>query len=179
MKISSILHVLSWSLVYLPLFFPLLFRMRSGVTSDTNSGELWLGDDSRPFDASDWETANFTSWSISGSGSTDLDSQTVRQELLQQQNNKPSGLTQEALDCLQLELFTNEVTGPEQKESAASRPQDCSICLESYVPGDQLICLPCEHRFHASCLHPWVRICGDCPCCRRAITVKKITTNAL
>ncbi|XP_022897751.1 E3 ubiquitin-protein ligase RNF181-like [Olea europaea var. sylvestris] len=48
---------------------------------------------------------------------------------------------------------------------------ECSICLESFCEGDELICLPCGHRFHLCCLDPWIRTCGDCPCCRRRVNV--------
>ncbi|XLS72453.1 hypothetical protein HN51_029318 [Arachis hypogaea] len=86
---------------------------------------------------------------------SDLTSQMGRSHLLQE---KPPGLSQEALESLHVEVFSSRDTG-----------EDCSICLESFVDGDQLICLPCHHRFHSACLDPWVRCCGDCPYCRRHI----------
>ncbi|KAL1342826.1 probable E3 ubiquitin-protein ligase RHY1A [Arachis stenosperma] len=90
---------------------------------------------------------------------SDLTSQMGRSHLLQE---KPPGLSQEALESLHVEVFSSRDTG-----------EDCSICLESFVDGDQLICLPCHHRFHSACLDPWVRCCGDCPYCRRHILVNK------
>ncbi|GJU04648.1 probable E3 ubiquitin-protein ligase RHY1A [Tanacetum coccineum] len=48
-----------------------------------------------------------------------------------------------------------------RKPSSASR--ECSICLEGFENGDELINLPCMHRFHSCCLLPWVEepaICG-------------------
>ncbi|KAH0862107.1 hypothetical protein HID58_079318 [Brassica napus] len=44
-----------------------------------------------------------------------------------------------------------------------------SICLESFTNGDVLISLPCTHSFHSLCLNPWLKTCGDCPYCLRAI----------
>ncbi|MED6151339.1 hypothetical protein PIB30_081547 [Stylosanthes scabra] len=88
---------------------------------------------------------------------SDLTSQMGRSHLLQE---KPPGLTQEALDCLHVQVFSSRDAG-----------QECSICLESFVDGDELICLPCHHKFHSACLDPWVRSCGDCPYCRRRILV--------
>ncbi|KAM6558278.1 hypothetical protein CsatA_027517 [Cannabis sativa] len=153
-------------------------RPRGRSTSNSDRIHIRPGDDLRPFNARDWDAENSTSLSTDRSPSTNLSSQTVRLQILREQNEKPHGLTQEALSSLQLELFS----GKEMDADAAvvsSAPQDCSICLESFIQGDQLICLPCDHRFHAGCLDPWVRIRGDCPYCRRAILVKKRTVKSL
>lgn len=100
---------------------------------------------------------------------TDLTSRIERLQLLQEPKKKPPGLTQEALDCLRLEIFSSTVEGVAPRAS-----QDCSICLETLLEGDELIRLPCGHRFHSACLDPWVRTCGDCPYCRRCIVVKRM-----
>ncbi|KAE9618668.1 hypothetical protein Lal_00046961 [Lupinus albus] len=97
---------------------------------------------------------------------SDLTSQMGRSQLLQELDQKPPGLTQEAIDCLHLEVFISRLTA-----SVSRVLQDCSICLESFTDGDKLICLPCGHKFHSACLNPWVRSCGDCPYCRRGIVV--------
>jgi hypothetical protein len=76
-------------------------------------------------------------------------------------NKKPQGLTQDAINCLHRQTFSSA--------EVKSEMRDCSICLESFTKGDMLISLPCTHSFHSSCLNPWLRACGDCPCCRRAI----------
>ncbi|KAJ1397307.1 Zinc finger, RING-type [Sesbania bispinosa] len=96
----------------------------------------------------------------------DLTSQMGRSQLLQELNKKPPGLTQEALDCLHLEVFSSGETRLESRVL-----QDCGICLESFTDGDELIRLPCGHKFHSACLDPWIRCCGDCPYCRRCIVV--------
>lgn len=97
---------------------------------------------------------------------TDLTSQMARFQLLHEQTRKPPGLTQEALNCLHLEVFSSIDT-----ESESKVLQDCGICLESFVDGDKLIHLQCGHKFHSACLDPWIRSCGDCPYCRRCIVV--------
>ncbi|KAL2930087.1 putative E3 ubiquitin-protein ligase RHY1A, partial [Bienertia sinuspersici] len=77
------------------------------------------------------------------------------------------GLTVEALSELQHEVFLeqqNLVTHPVSKAST-----ECSICLENFVEGNELINLPCGHRFHTSCLYPWLQTCGECPYCRSCI----------
>ncbi|GMI88286.1 hypothetical protein like AT1G49850 [Hibiscus trionum] len=96
--------------------------------------------------------------------SSPLTSETERFQLLHETSKKPPGLTQEAVDCLPLEVFSSQEVDLERKTS-----RDCSICLESFGEEDVLTRLPCGHRFHFACLGPWVRTCGDCPYCRRSI----------
>jgi hypothetical protein len=76
-------------------------------------------------------------------------------------NKKPQGLTEGAINGLNQEIFSAADVKTEMR--------DCSICLESFSIGDMLISLPCTHSFHSSCLNPWLKACGDCPYCRRAI----------
>ncbi|KAL0853621.1 hypothetical protein Bca101_058773 [Brassica carinata] len=76
-------------------------------------------------------------------------------------NKKPHGLTQGAINGLHRKTFSSAEVKTERR--------DCSICLESFTNGDVLISLPCTHSFHSSCLNPWLKACGDCPYCRRAI----------
>ncbi|CAN1156227.1 Probable E3 ubiquitin-protein ligase RHY1A [Linum perenne] len=94
-------------------------------------------------------------------------------ERIQSLKNKPPGLTLEELGRLKVEVYLNAAEcGGEGGSSRVSKVSwDCSICLESFIEGEELIRLPCEHRFHSGCLDPWVRACGDCPYCRRDIVV--------
>ncbi|BAT93930.1 hypothetical protein LR48_Vigan02g238300 [Vigna angularis] len=97
---------------------------------------------------------------------TDLTSQMGRSQFLQELHKKPPGLTQEALDCLDQEVFSSSEAGLDSRVM-----QDCSICLETFTDGDELIRLPCGHKFHSVCLDPWIRCCGDCPYCRRRVVL--------
>ncbi|KAB2618098.1 E3 ubiquitin-protein ligase HIP1 [Pyrus ussuriensis x Pyrus communis] len=97
----------------------------------------------------DWDAEILTSQPATAYSSTNLGSQIERLHLLQEANKKPPGLSQEVLDCLSTDIFSSAEVG---------------------VDG-LLICLPCEHRFHAACLSPWALIRGDCPYCRRVIVV--------
>lgn len=145
------------------------FRPHGRRALQVYSAEIFLDDDdSSPIDARSRRTA--TGGSVNGFPSTDLSFQTQRLALLQEPNKKPDGLTQEALNCLQVEVFSGTGNGVEELVSKPSL--DCSICLESFIHGDNLLCLPCGHRFHAVCLDPWVRIRGDCPYCRTVIVVE-------
>lgn len=82
-------------------------------------------------------------------------------EVSYDRNKKPQGLTQGAINCLHRQTFSSAEVETEMR--------DCSICLESFRKGDILITLACTHSFHSSCLNPWLKACGDCPYCRRAI----------
>ncbi|XP_022869288.1 probable E3 ubiquitin-protein ligase RHY1A [Olea europaea var. sylvestris] len=115
----------------------------------------------RLVDAGDWETETSEDWQASIPLSTD--------SVTQQIGKRPPGLTQEALNSLHVDIFNDSDESDKQAISRASR--ECSICLESFLMGDELICLPCAHRFHFRCLEPWLRTCGDCPYCRRDIVV--------
>ncbi|XP_043696913.1 uncharacterized protein LOC122647623 [Telopea speciosissima] len=42
----------------------------------------------------------------------------------------------------------------------------CSICLEDFVPNEELLITPCKHMFHDECILPWVKSHGQCPVCR-------------
>ncbi|PIN15278.1 hypothetical protein CDL12_12084 [Handroanthus impetiginosus] len=120
-----------------------------------------MGDDFRLVDAGDWETEISREFLSAIAPLTN----SIGQEI----SKRPAGLTQEALSCLHIEMFCVPEESEVQEISKAFR--DCSICLESFSEGDELICLPCGHRYHFCCLEPWVRTCGDCPYCRRRIDV--------
>ncbi|XP_072966957.1 uncharacterized protein [Typha angustifolia] len=44
--------------------------------------------------------------------------------------------------------------------------KDCTICLEAFVPSEQVLVTPCNHMFHKDCIIPWVKSRGQCPVCR-------------
>ncbi|PPS18100.1 hypothetical protein GOBAR_AA02471 [Gossypium barbadense] len=108
-------------------------------------------------DAGDSGSEISTGLSGRSSSFTDQTSQT------EEKNKKPPGLTQEAVDSLPLEVFRGE------EVDGGRESRDCSICLERFRDENVLTRLVCGHRFHLTCLHPWVRSCGDCPYCRRTI----------
>lgn len=40
----------------------------------------------------------------------------------------------------------------------------CSICTEDFTLGEDVRVLPCDHKFHPSCVDPWlVNVSGTCP----------------
>lgn len=136
------------------------YRRSNRSSSGSHPNDIAIGDDFRLVDAGDWETEISREWLAAIVPVTN----SVGQHL----SERPPGLTQEALSCLCVEVFRAEESD-ERDMSRASR--ECSICLESFLEGDELIRLPCKHRYHFCCLDPWVRSCGDCPYCRRSIDV--------
>lgn len=128
-----------------------------------------------------WRLAEISDWGVE----TSMQSSTVSSHIIglslppepitTMSMKKPPGLSQDAIDHLQQEFFGCADKGAQGLVEGVK--QECCICLESFLEGDRLTCLPCEHKFHSACLVPWVRTCGDCPYCREAITVSTSQTR--
>lgn len=76
-----------------------------------------------------------------------------------------------------ISLLRKEVYRPETKRGESwlklkSRPleeEDCAVCLDCFKLNQVLIHLPCGHKFHSSCLIPWLDNNQHCPYCRGKI----------
>ncbi|XP_023538036.1 probable E3 ubiquitin-protein ligase RHY1A [Cucurbita pepo subsp. pepo] len=51
----------------------------------------------------------------------------------------------------------------------ASEQEECTVCLERFRAVEPLVHLPCAHKFHSTCLVPWLQANAHCPCCRYPI----------
>lgn len=49
---------------------------------------------------------------------------------------------------------------------------NCSVCLEEYARGDELITLPCFHTFHTNCCEQWLQQSGSCPVCKHRVDAR-------
>lgn len=49
--------------------------------------------------------------------------------------------------------------------------QECTICMEPYKSGDEVLVLPCStlHHFHDYCITVWLNVQSTCPNCRKPI----------
>ena len=63
-------------------------------------------------------------------------------------------------------LLTMTVTDDDLDDLLLS---DCSVCLEDFVVGDELMILPCHHNFHSTCAKEWLKSNHSCPLCRADI----------
>ncbi|KAF6165261.1 hypothetical protein GIB67_030443 [Kingdonia uniflora] len=142
-------------------------RQTGGRLSEISWNEI-TDDDFGLADSEDWESESSRELLAGG---TPLTHSSTQNDLFSSahdstDNKKPAGLSQEEVNYLGREIF-------KLKEN----PEECGICLEGFSDGDSLICLPCNHRFHSTCLNPWVQICGDCPYCRTGIVLHNHKTG--
>ena len=52
----------------------------------------------------------------------------------------------------------------------ACEVETCPICLEGYMPGDEVACMPCLHKLHWRCLYVWLERANTCPTCRWSLS---------
>lgn len=99
----------------------------------------------------------------------------ARRESLIQRND--SDLSEERMNRTRTEVkgreLRTEVYGSKKKLIGWAKKrweqQECAVCLEEFRAGDNLVNLPCSHRFHSRCLVPWLHTSAQCPCCRMSI----------
>jgi hypothetical protein len=70
-------------------------------------------------------------------------------------------------EILQVAARENSVTASTYRDIAAPYNTECSICLEAFVPEDQVLHTPCRHTFHPACVRG--RGLGECPNCRTTL----------
>jgi hypothetical protein len=58
----------------------------------------------------------------------------------------------------------DQEAGKDLSESSEEEPH-CSICLGEYEEGENLVCLPCKHVYHADCVGSWCTSHIRCPLC--------------
>lgn len=85
--------------------------------------------------------------------------------------SKPPALTKMAICSLQRQSFIPRSTIVKESGNENLEPdqEDCPVCLEHFLLGEQIIHLPCLHKFHIGCLTQWLIICGECPYCRAIV----------
>ncbi|XP_054813687.1 E3 ubiquitin-protein ligase At3g02290-like [Prosopis cineraria] len=66
----------------------------------------------------------------------------------------------------------NALKEMENKQKNEDR-KSCAVCLEDFVPKQEVMVTPCKHMFHEDCIMPWLRSQGQCPICRFVICEKE------
>jgi len=72
----------------------------------------------------------------------------------------PLSVVEKRSDTMERVEEEAEAEGDEEDE----RPS-CNICLCEYEVGDELLCLPCTHRYHVRCISDWLGRSSICPNC--------------
>mmetsp|Transcript_168792 Transcript_168792/g.542490 ORF Transcript_168792/g.542490 Transcript_168792/m.542490 type:complete len:360 (-) Transcript_168792:143-1222(-) len=72
---------------------------------------------------------------------------------------------------------TGQMTYREPASPVAGSPgggdeeeRKCMVCLELFEVGQDLRILPCLHRYHVTCIDPWLATNRHCPVCKHDIT---------
>ncbi|XP_047982216.1 E3 ubiquitin-protein ligase SIRP1-like [Salvia hispanica] len=96
--------------------------------------------------------------------------------------NQPFGnyLLGHGLDLLLQHLAENDPnrygTPPAQREVVNAlpsvtihQPMQCAVCLDDCEEGAELKEMPCKHKFHETCILPWLQLHSSCPVCRHQL----------
>ncbi|KAF6158330.1 hypothetical protein GIB67_022410 [Kingdonia uniflora] len=63
----------------------------------------------------------------------------------------------------------NRFNTKEEEKSDDEDGKSCTICLEDFVPKEEVVLTPCKHMFHEYCIVRWVKSHAQCPVCRSTI----------
>ncbi len=69
------------------------------------------------------------------------------------------------------ELPKNSEELPRASYRGKGLEKACQICLVDFENGEQLIYLPCVHRFHEGCILDWLKKQPVCPVCQKGVFV--------
>lgn len=84
-------------------------------------------------------------------------------------------LAVEILTCLpeikygQSEQQSNKPLSSSEDRKEHPMHHKCSICLAPFELGDELILLPCFHRYHRQCIFHWFDGKRTCPICMKEV----------
>uniref|UniRef100_A0A0E0M042 RING-type E3 ubiquitin transferase n=1 Tax=Oryza punctata TaxID=4537 RepID=A0A0E0M042_ORYPU len=90
-----------------------------------------------------------------------------------------------AMEQLKKQAYRSSRGGRDHAKSARSEPapnnmeeeKACTICLETFIAGEQVVATPCNHIFHQGCITPWVKGHGNCPVCRLTLCERNAVSD--
>lgn len=96
---------------------------------------------------------------------TELD-RVITELMEQHQGNAPPPAPKEVLEKL-----------PKVKveEQRVIDGEDCAVCKDELIIGEEVVQLPCKHVYHELCVKKWLEVHDTCPVCRRSTTTQEET----
>jgi Ring finger domain len=70
------------------------------------------------------------------------------------------GLSEQQIRIMPTTMFESPWKGAVRDE------EYCAVCREEFRDGDELLVMPCECKFHNTCIRPWLAQSASCPLCR-------------
>lgn len=81
--------------------------------------------------------------------------------------NSIQPLPQEQIDRLPVFVWASGKQADQDIEAGTIKcDDDCPICQEEAVGGDEMCVLPCRHTYHKECIAAWLQRRANCPTCR-------------
>ncbi len=67
--------------------------------------------------------------------------------------------------------------GSSGDDSTEDKDKNCTICLSAFEVGDEVVSLPCFHRFHVDCILAWFKKEDNCAICREGVALAVIKAD--
>ncbi|KAI7859740.1 hypothetical protein BDC45DRAFT_160305 [Circinella umbellata] len=75
-----------------------------------------------------------------------------------------------SLSILSTVITLNHENNEQQQQHQLQEQASCVICLESFIHGDVLRTLPCQHEYHRDCIDTWLtKKSAACPLCLQTV----------
>mmetsp|Transcript_11885 Transcript_11885/g.19857 ORF Transcript_11885/g.19857 Transcript_11885/m.19857 type:complete len:421 (-) Transcript_11885:1309-2571(-) len=103
-----------------------------------------------------------------GRGGDILDGMSFEQ-MLERFQSPDRPVNQRILDQLPVRIY-EEPTSTSEPLTSGLTSNSCSICLETYDPGDSIRTLPCLHQYHVECVDNWLKRNDTCPICKHSLS---------